>query len=260
MHLIIWDYFCLHRKFLISNLISRNLKVKYRKSWLGMFWTILIPAGSALIYYVVFQQILNVKIDNYLLFIISGLIPWTFFASTVVSGMEVIVGNYSLLNKVPLPPQSLVVAESLTHYLNLVLSLPVLILVYFASGLPVDLSVLQYPILLLCLYVIAFPIALILGISFVYFRDLRHLVQLVVQFWFYLTPVMYSVKMIPEKYLIALFLNPVGLLFAGFHMSVVDHTFLDLNQIGTILFWILILNFIAIMMLRKLRYKIIEIL
>lgn len=251
------EYFCAHRKFLLFNLLSRNLKVRYRKSLLGMLWTLLIPAGSAAIYFVIFQFVLKVKIDNYLLVILSGIIPWTFF-SAVIAGLEVIVANYALLNKVPLPPHALVMAETLTHFLNLILSLPIILFVFFASGFAPNLAMMQYLPLIVLLFFTAYALSLILGLTYVYFRDLRYIVQLILQFWFYLTPVMYKVEMIPPDYAFFIYLNPVGTIFAGFHESIADGRWLSPTTWLSSILWCVGMNLVAIFLLDRSRYKIIE--
>lgn len=254
------DYLCLHRKFLVYNLIMRNLKIRYRKSFFGMFWTLLIPAGSAGIYYLVFHHILKVSVPNYLLFIISGIVPWAFFTTTIGSSVEVIVGNYGLLNKVPLPAHSLVLSEALTHILNLILGLPIVMAIQIFSGVGFGWANFQYLILLGILFFTAYGIGLIFSLAYVYFRDLKYVVSLIIQFWFYLTPVMYETKRIPEKFLFLLHVNPVGFLFSGFHNSLVNNEWLTLEEWCSIIGWALAVNIIAYYLLKKTRFHIVEIL
>src|SRR4051794_1756265 len=87
------DLFCLGKKFLVFNLVSRNLKIKYHRSVLGLFWTLINPLAITLIFYFVFKVVLNVQIPHYLAFILSGMLPWSFFNQTMMEGMEAIVAN-----------------------------------------------------------------------------------------------------------------------------------------------------------------------
>ncbi|MBX2989401.1 MAG: ABC transporter permease [Bdellovibrionaceae bacterium] len=254
------DYFCLRRKFLLQNLISRNLKIRYRKSLLGMMWTVLIPASSAVVYYVIFKFVMKVTVENYLLLILSGLIPWTFFVSALNSGTETIVGNYSLLNKVPLPPQALVLSDIMTHFLNFMLSLPVIAVVMVITETVPGVTLLQYFVLMGLLFLQSYGLGLIFGISYVYFRDMRFVVALILQFWFYLTPVMYASHMVPEDFRFLLWLNPVGVTFEGFHAAAVDHRWLGANEWLIILAWCLGTNFLAYGLLQRQKYRIIELL
>ena len=256
---ILKDYFCLNRKYLIWNLVVRNLKLRYRRSFLGLFWTILIPAFSAGIYYVIFNHVLKVQVPHYLLVIMCGIIPWTFFAACV-SGLEVISSNHELLNKIPLPIQSLVEAEVITHYINLILSFPILIIASLLSGLDFSFALIQYPLLCIALFLNGYSISLIFSLLFVYFRDLRYLSQLLLQFWFYLTPVMYQEKMIPQQFAFLLNLNPLGKIFSSFQIVVVDHAWISSATWASILVWTFGLTTLSLALLHKVRQNIVEIL
>ncbi len=256
----IYEFMCLHRKFLVYNLILRNLKIRYRKSFFGMLWTVLIPAGSASIYYLVFEFVLKVKIDNYLLLILGGLIPWTFFSSSLSSSLEVIVANYGLLNKVPLPPNSLTIAEILTHFLNFALSLPIIAITFiFYQKIP-TVYLIQFVPLTLLLLIITYSIGLIFGLIYAFFRDFRYLFQLILQFWFYLTPVMYTQSMIPEKFQVFLHLNPVAMIFIGFQKSLVFDKWLTPFEWLSITSWTLFAFFTAKYQFQKHSKRIVEIL
>src|SRR5689334_7103760 len=96
------DLFCLGKKFLVFNLVSRNLKLKYRRSVLGVFWTLLSPIAMGMVYYFIFKVILKVQMPYYLAFILSGVLPWTFFNQTILEGLESVVGSWSIVTKVPI--------------------------------------------------------------------------------------------------------------------------------------------------------------
>ncbi len=254
------EYLCLRRKFLLYNLIARNLKIRYRHSLLGMIWTVLIPAATAAIFYVIFDYIFKVQIHDYLLFLLSGLIPWTFFSTAVPLGTEGLVNSYSLLNKVPLPAHSLLMAEALTHLINFAFSIPVLIAAMVIFHVKPTLATIQYPVLMVFLFFITYAFCLIFGMAYVYFRDLKHIIALVLQLWVYGTPIMYSVKMIPKRFHFVLWLNPVGYIFAGFHDSLLDARWLSLNSWAVIFAWTLGLILLSKFMLDWLRDSIVEML
>jgi ABC-type polysaccharide/polyol phosphate export permease len=225
-----------------------------------MLWTVLIPAGSAAVYYLVFSFVLKVNVEHHLLFIICNLIPWTFFSATLISGLESIFYNAALLNKIPLPIQSLALAEAMTHFLNLLLSLPVIAGVMIISGVWPSWPMIQYIPLLAVLFLLSYSMSLILGLGFVYFRDLKFIVTLVLQFWFYLTPIMYTSSMIPERVRFALDLNPVGLLFMGLGSSMTEGHWLTGREWLIIVAWTTAITLIARLMLLRLRENIVEIL
>ncbi|MCB0366743.1 MAG: ABC transporter permease [Bdellovibrionales bacterium] len=211
------DIFCLNKKFLILNLVSRNLKLKYRRSILGVLWTLIVPASSALTYYLVFQFVMKVPIPNYLLFVVCGILPWNFLAQSITQGMESIVSNYPLLSKVPIPSQVFTYTETITAFINLILSTPVILVVALFTDAPIGWQTLLYFPLMCLLFIQAYSLSYIFAVLFVFFRDLRHLTGIIVQIWFYATPILYSQSLIPEGYQSLLYLNPCAFIFTVSH-------------------------------------------
>lgn len=211
------EFFCLNRKFLLWNLISRNIKLKYRKSYLGLFWTVLAPAFSALIYYFIFKFVMKVQVPNYLTFILSGIMAWGFYSSTLMGGLESIVGNHGLISKVPIPLNIFALNESTALFVNFILSQPILLIIMYFTNAPFTLNLLYLPFFYFLLYIQSYSISLILSILFVYFRDLRHLLGLILQMMFYLTPVVYHKEMVPKSMEVYFYLIPHFYIFEGIH-------------------------------------------
>lgn len=215
------DFFCVHNKNLLFNLVRRNLLLKYRQSYLGILWSVLVPALSALIYYFVFQKILKVQIQNHFLFVLTGLISWQFFSVSISQAVESIVANHTLVNKVPVPPRIFPFTEVCTVFLNFVLSLPVVIIVMLFTKDSFHLVNLTSVVFFFLMFIQSYGFALIFGTLFVFLRDLKHVIGIVMQVWFYLTPVIYQKEMIPPEYKWMSLFNPVGYLFHGVHESLV---------------------------------------
>ncbi len=251
-------YFCLNNLFLVYNLIVKNLKVRYRGSFVGMFWTVLIPAFTSIVYYLIFKFILKVTIENYLIFIMSGLIPWTFFSQGLASGLESIVSNQGLLNKVPLPPQSLVLSETYTNLLNLVFSLPVLFTIIIVGKIDLSLYMLQYFYFVFLLFLMANSMSLILSFLYVYFRDLKFLVGIILQFWFYLTPIIYAKSMIPANYFNLFYYNPIGIMFISLHDSILEPKPIPIEYYLASTAWTLFFLLFSIFILYKYEHDVVE--
>jgi ABC-type polysaccharide/polyol phosphate export permease len=229
----------LGKKFLVFNLVSRNLKIKYRRSLLGVFWTLVGPLSMAVIYYFVFKVVLRVEMPHYLAFILSGTLPWAFFAQSLGEGMESLVGNQGLLSKVPIPSQVFPFVGVLTNLITLLIALPVVVLAAMASGVDLSWSTVLLPLLYGCLFLIAYALALILAHAFVFLRDLRHLISLVLQVWFYATPVIYDERMVPAKYAWVLVVNPLGGLFTSLHAILVRGAWPEPGTLATVAAWTL---------------------
>lgn len=244
-------YFCLDNTYLIKNLILRNLKIRYRGSIVGIFWTVLIPVLTSVVYFFVFKYVLRVGSPNYLLIIVSGLLPWTFVSQSLVAGLESIVSNQSLLNKVSITPHSLTISENITYFINLILSLPILIVLMLYSKIPFSLYTYQYLVYLILLFLFAYSLSIILSYIFVYFRDLKFMFSVVIQFWFYLTPIMYTKDLIPEKYFNLIYMNPIGPIFLGLQGAILGEQIVHTNYYISSVIWLIILIPFSICVTRK---------
>lgn len=231
------DFFCWKNKYALYNFVARNLKLKYRKSIIGALWTLIIPATTAVVFYFVFQYVMRVNIPNYLLFVLAGMIPWTFFQSSITTGLESIVNNHGILNKVPLAPHIFPLSETLTSFMNLLLSIPVIVVLTFFYSIQPDITWLQIPLLLIALFLQGYAFSLICGVVFVYLRDFRPITAVIIQIWFYLTPVIYSESMLPEKFAFIKYLNPVFYIFSGFHNIITMNKGLSISEFSITLMW-----------------------
>jgi ABC-type polysaccharide/polyol phosphate export permease len=188
----------------------------------------------------------------------SGLIPWTFFSQTLGAGLESLVSNHTLLNKVPIPPQSLVLSETYTYLINLLFSLPVLFIVILISSVDLNLYMLQYFYFLFLLFILANSLSIILGFLYVYFRDLKFMMSIVIQFWFYLTPIMYAKVMIPAQYFSLFYYNPIGILFISLHEAILEPKFVSAEYYLASTVWTLAFLLISIYVLKKYEHQVVE--
>lgn len=251
-------FFGYRHKNLLYNIIVRNLKLKYRKSYLGILWTMIVPAANAAVYFFVFNQIMKVQLPNQLLILLSGLMLWIFFSSSVVQGMESIVANHSLLNKTPIPPHVFPLSEVITLFINFLFSVPILLFIQIQStGLNFyGLCILLFSAIVL--FIISYSLSLILSYGFAFLRDLRHLIGIIIQIWFYLTPIIYLSKMVPEKYNFIIYLNPIAALFENMHQAFALGANVNSGLLFVSLIWalaLLTLSFICYSLFNK---KIVE--
>ena len=233
------DFFCVGKKFLVFNLVGRNLKVKYRRSVLGVLWTLVSPLSMVFVFYFVFKVVMRVQMPHYLAFLVSGIIPWSYYAQTVLEGMESLVGNGPLVSKVPIPLQVFPLVGAVTNFVTFALAIPILIGVTLFSGIPVNGSMLLFPVFYISLFFMSYAFSLLLGILNVYFRDMKHLTSILMQLWFYGTPVLYSADMVPAKYHWVLLANPIAGCFIGFHKIISEGAYPPLDAYYSTLGWTL---------------------
>ena len=246
------DIFCTGKKFLVYNMVGRNLKIKYRRSALGIFWTLLSPLSLVGIYYFVFKVIMQVSTPHYLAYLVSGILPWAFFQQTIMEGMESIAGNSNLISKIPIPLQVFPLVGTVTNLVTLALALPIMIGVAVLSGIQLGPSLLALPFFFLVIATVAYAMSLIIGIVFVYFQDLRHITGLVMQLWFYATPVLYREEMIPDRYKFLVYVNPIGSAVVSIHQILSIGMWPDPKHFFTALIWAVISMLVALWVFKAL--------
>ncbi len=200
-----------HLRDLFLVLTAKELKARYKSSWLGYAWSVANPLAFALLYCMVFGLVLRVDIPRYPLFLIAGLFPWHWLAHSVSAAPTIFLANATLVKKVRFPRHVLVAATVLTDGLHLLLSVPVILGFGLAYGaLPSWTWLLGLPLLLAVQFLLVYGAALALASVNLFFRDLDRLTTLFVTFLFFLTPIAYSSAMIPERYRDLVYLNPVA--------------------------------------------------
>jgi ABC-2 type transport system permease protein len=191
---------------LLVNLTLRELRGKYKRSLLGWAWSLLNPLASMAIFTVVFLYFLKVPVPRgnpsglhvFALFLLCGLLPWNFLANGVTGSMGAVLGNANLIKKVYFPRELLVAATVASWVVSLLVELGVLALAMLVAGNGV-LPWLPAVVLLVALQtVFVLGIGLLLGVVNVFFRDVQHLVGIVLQIWFYATPVVYPLSVVPK--------------------------------------------------------------
>lgn len=187
-----------HRE-LLWNLVVRNLKIRYQSSVLGFFWTLLNPLFMMLIYLVIFVHIMKIKIGvEYLL---TGLIPWQFFAMSLSDAANSIVGHSNLVKKTHFPRIILPLAMVVANLINFLLSLLVLFVfliignLFWKFGISFTFHLLYLPLIILFQTILCLGLALIIACSNVYFRDTEHILSITLMAWFFLTPIIYPLDL-----------------------------------------------------------------
>jgi ABC-type polysaccharide/polyol phosphate export permease len=201
---------------LLRHLVLRDLHVKYKGSTLGFAWSLLHPLMLVLVYTLAFRVVLRVQIERFPLFVLAGLLPWTFLASSLSIATSVVADNGGLIRKVAFPRMALPIAAVLSQLVQFLLMYSVLIPLMPVLGASLSPALLAIaPVVLLQLLFTA-GLALVLATAYVHFRDTRHLLEVAIQVWFWLTPVIYSVALVPERYRTWLFLNPMTLFVTAY--------------------------------------------
>ncbi|MDQ3250579.1 MAG: ABC transporter permease [Chloroflexota bacterium] len=189
---------------LVRNLVTSELKARYKNSMLGFVWSLLNPLGMMLVFTVVFSFLLTDRnrVEKYPLFLLCGLLPWNYFSSAVMGSINSVVSNANLVKKVHFPREVLPIAGVLAQLVNFLLAFVVLFaaLVVFRAQFSPWLWLL--PLVILIQTCFALGIALILSTLNVFYRDTMMIMDVIMLAWFFLTPVVYAVNMLPNAYTI----------------------------------------------------------
>jgi len=200
---------------LLLNLIIKDLKVRYRGAVLGYLWSLLNPVLMMLVYTFIFSFIARMEVENYPSFLLCALLPWSFFATTLTASSISIVDNFNLINKVYFPREIFPISVIFSNLTYLIISMMVLMFFLFFSGIKTGLPVLFLPVVILVHVVFTIGISLILSSLTVFYRDLKYILEVVVMVWFFATPVIYPLSMVPENFKVFYILNPmVGIISA----------------------------------------------
>lgn len=202
---------------LIQSLVWRQLATRYRRSMLGVLWTLLNPVLLMSVYSLVFSVYLRVDAPHYPAFVFAGLLPWLWFASSLSEGVNSIVGGGGLVTRVYFPPQILPAVTVLANLANFLLSLPILAVFLLAYDVPFSAGWIWFPLAVLVQLVFTLGLAFLVASLNVHYRDVQHLVGNGLMLWFFLTPVLYPAEQVPENLRSLLWVNPMTAIVQTYH-------------------------------------------
>lgn len=206
---------------LIWALALKELKIRYKRSFLGFLWALLNPLLQMIVLAVVFSTVMRIPIPHFAVFLISVLIPWTFFSQSLLYAADSIVNNCDLIKKVRVPKVIFPVAALTSNMINFFLSLIPLFLIVVVLGNPLYLTWLYLPVPLLALTMLTLGASLFVAALNVYYRDVAHILTILLQLWFYVTPILYPIAMF-GKYQWLFKLNPLYFALGGFRMAIYE--------------------------------------
>jgi len=206
----------LEKRELLWSLVSQELRVRYRRAALGFLWSLLNPLLTMLILAVVFQFLVRLPVQSYALFLLSAMLPWMMFATSVQRSSTTLILSEHLIRRYPLPKLIFPASAVLVNAINFILSLGALLsivgpVIGFRPGLPL----LILPLSVMVLACVTFGASALIAIGSVYYRDLEHLVGVLLTAWMYATPILYPLELpdrppiIPEEYHFFFKLNPM---------------------------------------------------
>ncbi len=186
----LWKY----REFLRTN-VKKDIRGKYKASFLGVLWSFINPLLQVVVYAIVFPYIMRVQTDNYLIFLICGIIPWTWFTMSLSLGTTCITTNSNLIKKVYFPREILPISTVISGGINFLISCVIILLFAIFGGIGISWHLVFLPVILILQFVITLSLVFLTSAFNVYVKDIEYMVGFILNLMFYATPILYKSDM-----------------------------------------------------------------
>lgn len=200
---------------LIRELVVSDFKLRYQNSVLGYLWSLLRPIMLFGVLYVVFTYVIKVGrgVPYYPAYLLLGIVLWTFFIESTVSGMNAITGRGDLVRKVSIPKYAIVISTTMSAFVNFCLNMVVVLIFMVLSNVPLRPTIILVPLLIGELVVLSMGVSFLLAALFVRFRDFSHIWEVILQVLFYATPIIYPLTLPPLKIAKVISISPLTQIF-----------------------------------------------
>lgn len=239
---------------MLINLVKKDLRTRYKGSALGFLWTFINPLLQLCVYTMVFSVIMKSDIPKYYIHLFVALVPWIFFQTSVTSGSSSIIGNKDMIKKIYFPRLIIPMSVVSGAFMNMLFTMVVVFIALIISGLGVSKYIIILPIIMMLEYLLALGLSFIVSALTVYFRDLEHILGIATMAWMYLTPVLYSIDNVPERFRTIFSLNPMTPIIVAFRDILYYKKMPDLSHMGIIFIWsigFIVIGYIIFQKLQK---------
>jgi len=203
---------------LIYQFVSRSVKTRYKRSALGVVWTMLNPLLTMVVLTIVFSSLFKFQIENFPIYILSGQVVWIFFSSVTSGAMGEMVWSGDLLKRIYVPKSVFIMSAVGTSLVNVAISLIPLLAISLVVGVRITWAVLVWPVSILLLSIFSMGVGFLLSTASVYFADMLPVYDVLLTIWLYSTPIIYPLEIIPENWLWLFKLNPLYYLVEAFRI------------------------------------------
>lgn len=210
----------LQYKYFLWNLVKRDLTVRYKRSVLGFFWTLLHPIANTIVCTIIFSTFFHASIKDFVIYFYSGFQLWNFFAQSTTVSSKVFLTNSALIKRIYVPKDTFVLGGVISNLINFGLTILPLLVFAVVFGISITPAWLFLPVAILFMVAFTIGVSLILGVASVFFHDIIEMYQLMLMPWFYLTPIIYRIDIIPKGYRVFLKMNPMYHLVECFRMPI----------------------------------------
>ncbi len=225
----LWEY-----RELLYTLVEREVKIRYKQTAIGATWVLLQPLITIAIFTAIFGWMAKMPSDGiwYPVFTLTGLLPWIYFSQAITRSGGSLVASANLVTKVYFPRILLPLSMIVSPLIDFVLSLFLLFGLLFYAGIPLTWKVLTLPLFILVAMLAALGVGLILSTANVKYRDVGHAIPFLIQIWMFLSPIVYPVSLVPERWKLLYGLNPMAGVIEGFRWALLGKAAPDPTVMG----------------------------
>ena len=239
---------------LLKTNVQKEIRGKYKGSFLGVLWSFLNPLLMVLVYALVFPYIMRMNVPNYLVYLITGVIPWNFFTTCITTGCNCVWINGGIIKKVYFPREILPISVVVAGLINFLISCVIVLIFTVFGGIGISIQLLWLPLIAIIQSALSLGLLFVLSAINVYVRDIEYLVAFLLNLLFYATPILYTASMFPSKVRWILYLNPMSTIVDAyrsiFYYKVMPNL-ASLALVGILSFIILIIGYIIFRKLEK---------
>ena len=241
-----------YRELLKTN-VKKEIRGRYKNSFLGVLWSFLNPLLQLLVYSVIFGALLAGGDKTYPIYICVALIPWTYFTTAITQAAFTVIGNADIIKKVYFPREILPISVVTSGAVNFIISTIIILAFVIFSGVGLSWYILLYPFILLIQYVLLLGIGFIVSSVTVYFRDLEHIIGVVLMAAFYATPIVYKLEQLPHTLQLLVNLNPMTHLINAYRDIFYYHQMPNMEILVILLGISLVLTVVGYFIFKKLQ-------
>ena len=246
-----------YRELLKTN-ITKDIGGKYKHSFLGILWSFVNPLLQIIVYAFVFQIILKSDIPNYAVYLCCGLIPWQYYSSVVLRGAAIMIDNGNIIKKVYFPREILPISLVTSEGVNFLISTLIILGFVIFGGIGLSPYILWYIPIVAIQYLVSIGVAFIVSSLTVYFRDLLHILGILMQLLFYATPIVYAINAVPSQLQWIVRINPMSYLIDGYRNIFYNKTAPDFQGLLIALAMGIALTIIGFLIFKKLEKRFAE--
>lgn len=218
-------------KYVLSNFINQELTVKYKRSALGFFWSLLNPMATMIISSVVFGSIMRFDLKDFVVLLYAGMLPWNYFGGATDFCGSSIINNEGFIKKIYLPKIVFPLTTVCAQFINMIFSMVALFIIMVILGAKITPALLFLPVAFLIIFLWTLGFSLLMATINVYFRDMRYIMGVIMNAWYYVTPILYPITVIPEDLRVYFYFNPGYYLIDMFRSPIYYNALPSVNNI-----------------------------